>query len=97
MNMFDLRPGEEMKLEATVLDVKHVGTSRNGNPQYMVQTSQGGWKTSPDAMIAYGVDNWSPRASENIYCDVTVTIRKARKHIYLTNIEGPTRMELLPR
>lgn len=90
----DMRPNQTIQVEATILGVKHHGTSVNGNPQYKVRTDKGTWATKPDAGIAYGVTNWSPYVSENIYCTVTLTLHKLRKHTYVTNIEGPDTFDL---
>lgn len=54
---------EDIKnLIVNIVDVRHVHTSKNGNPTYEIVTDDWGkWRTETDAAVGYEARNYYPR------------------------------------
>ncbi len=72
----------DTKVRGEVASVKHVATSRSGNPTYRVTLADGrSWLTETDGAVGYGARNVAPSHGE--HHTVTLTIRRGRI-IYMT-------------
>jgi len=44
-----------------IIRLKRLRNTKDGNPQWEVQTSEGFYKTKPDAQIGHTIQNWEGR------------------------------------
>lgn len=81
---------KETKVEAFVMQVDHVGTSRNGNPTYSI-TVEGGnvYRTETDGQVGYGATNYRPSHRDGYQpVAVVLTLNGQRRVVRITRRDG---------
>jgi len=80
------------QITVNIVDVKHAGTSRNGNPTYDLITDTGEtYRTASGAMFGYEASNYRPRRMDGEdHVTAVLTLERGRV-VYGTLPDGTSR------